>query len=68
MTQHENRPEVTYPQFEVGEKVNHRLYGKGEVIKIELPQGNILVHYFKCSLDQPNGFNKITARNDLEKI
>ena len=66
-----NQKTVETPEtFQVGDKIKHALYGKGEVIDIdgEAPENHILVHYFKRSLDCPDGFNKITAPCEIERI
>ena len=54
-------------KFKIGDKVNHPLYGKGEVIEGDVPEGDLLVHFFKKSLDCPDGFHKITAPVELKR-
>ena len=54
--------------YHIGDIVNHPLYGKGEIIEGDVPQGDLLVHFFKKTLDCPDGFHKITAPFELKKI
>ena len=55
-------------EFKVGDKVKHALYGKGEVIELDFSTAHLLVHYFNRSLDMPDGFQKVTAPCDVERI
>ena len=55
-------------KFEIGDKVNHLLYGEGEVIEGDVPEGHLLVHYYSNrSLDCPDGFHKVTAPVELKR-
>ena len=55
-------------KFKVGDKVKNSLYGKGEVIELDFSTAHLLVHYFNRSLDCPDGFHKITAPCEIERI
>ena len=54
-------------EFKVGDRVNHWLYGEGEVIEGDVPKGDLLVHYYSNrSLDCSDGFHKVTAPFELD--
>ena len=55
------------PNFKVGDRVQHPLYGKGEIVEVNyLSEDHMLVRYFKRSLDAPDGFHKVTAPIEIE--
>ena len=55
-------------KFKVGDKVTHDIYGPGEVIELDFSAAHLLVRYFKRSFDSPNGFDKVTAPCEVERI
>ena len=54
-------------ELSIGDRVIHPLFGKGEVIEGDVPKDHLLVHFFRQTLDCPDGFHRIMVPIELKR-